>query len=1173
MSPASTCTMAAQFLAHPDPSAADTLAEHLESCSTCGEYFAAHESQFTRILTEDTLGSLASLAQDANHRVRTGKKNITPHELEFWWVPGIPGYELNELIGQTKLSQVFIATQRSVQRRVAIKVIRCWSPGNESPIAAGEAQLLAELKHPNIVTLHETGLWEEGIWMALEYCPGGSLRHRLERGQKQDEREVARLVAEVCRGVQAAHDAGIIHRDITPGNILLGEVGEPKLSDFGFATLVAEDSADTAVKAPVGTPAYMAPEQARGEEIDNRADVHALGGVLYHLLTGRPPFRAANSFEALIMAAHAVPVHPCLLNPKLSRDLGEICAKCLARNPAARYSSARLLALDLERFLQGEPVEARPLGPLDRAWHWMTHHKVLASSLVLTALVLVCSMAGFAGLSVWALRERALAEANGNRAVNLLEVSEREAYAGKIQRANVDWEFGFFETARNLTESCPYNRRGWEHHYLNTRNNLNQVTLSGHKDKVHAVVASPDGAWIASGGQDGLIRFWNTATGEAARPPIPLEKRIVGLSLSLDGGTLVAGTQNGALHAFDLRGDRASLSFQSTPQKNPYRWMGETFDVSPDGGKIYGQAANTPQMVVWDTRSGKELARWESGRDNPMRVVRLNQAGTLLATGSGDSTISLWNTATGKQVRELKGHSGAVRDLIFSADGRRLFSASQDRTVREWNPETGETVRAYAGGHTDWVNTVALSADGKLLASAGDDLVILIWDAKTGKMIRKLKGHGKSVRRAAFTNGSNLLATASWDGTVKLWNPQLDQSPAVMRHPKEVWCAQYSPAGTLLATGCNDGIIRLWDTRTSTVKRELKGHARSVLDLSMDPSGGILASSGNDRQVLLWDLENGTLLTTLKGNGTAVTKLAHLPGSDLLLGINNSGRILVWNTKTFRLERVLEDKTQETYGLAVSPDGRYFATGGSDRVVRVWNSATWEVERELRGHTEFIRDMAFHPDGKLLVSAAMDSTLVLWDLDTGDRLRRLQGHESGVVEVIFSPDGKRIASSGFDRTVRVWNPEDGRELLTLTGLHDNSVRKIVFRPDGNQLASTSDDGKVILWEAHARLERQNLGGLFSMVADVTFLGREDTLAIRDLQGKVNYWDIVRETEVGGPAKPPDWEAWARPRLESLDGRWALDLQNGDLIMLNRALGKQRQEQDRHILERWHQKNP
>lgn len=1165
------CTIAARFLRHPQPDEADALASHLESCATCSSYYSTNEGAFIRILDEDPLGPLAALAQDANHRVRANSKGHTPHTLEFWWVPGIPGYELLEQIGHSKLSQVFIATQRSLHRRVAIKVIRCWSPGKETPSAAAEAQVLADVKHPNIVTIHETGLWEEGIWMALEYCPGGSLQHRLEREKPLDELEAARLMARVCRGVQAAHEAGIIHRDIKPGNILLDEVGEPKLSDFGFALPAESREDDPTVNAPVGTPAYMAPEQARGEELDFRADVCALGGVLYHLLTGRPPFRSAGSFEALIMAAHGTPVPPHLLNPRLSKDLGQICAKSIAREPAARYQSARHMARDLERFLQGQPVEARPLGPLDTAWHWMTHHKLLASSLVLTALLLVGSLAGFASLSVWALGERALAEANGQRAIKLLEMSERDAYAGKIQRANVDWKFGFFDTARSLTESCPYHRRGWEHHYLTTRNNRSQITLASHKDKVHAVVASPDGAWIASGGQDGLIRFWSTATGEAFRPPITLEKRIVGLTLSADGGTLVAGTQNGVLLAFDLRGDQAHQPLQSSPQRNPYRWMGETFEVSPDGGRIYSQAAESSQVVVWDTRSAKELARWEKGHDGPIRVMRLNSAGTLLATGSGDSDIALWDTASGKRLQKLKGHTGAVRDLTFSADGRRLFSASQDRTVRQWNPDTGEAVRTYAGGHTDWVNTVALSGDGKLLASAGDDLVIQIWDAQTGKILRKLKGHGKSVRRAVFTKGSNLLATASWDGTVKLWNPEMDQSPPVLPHPREVSCAQYSPDGTLLATGCSDGIIRLWDTPTATVKRELKGHARLVLDVAMDPSGGILASTGNDRKILLWDLGKGTLLTTLKNNGTAVAKLAHLPGGDLLLGINNNGRILVWNTKSFRLERVLEDKAQGVYALAVSPDGRYFATGGADRIVRVWNSATWEVEREFQGHTEFIRDMAFHPSKRLLVSAAMDSSLVLWDLDTGERLRRLEGHESGVAEVVFSPDGKRIASSGLDRTVRIWDPEDGHELLTLNGLHDNSVRKIVFRPDGNQLASASDDGKVILWDAVQRLESQTLGGAITLVADVSFLGGDDTLAIRDTQGTIRYWNIDQERVVGKPAKIPDWEVWARPRLESLDGRWGVEIRNGNLLLIDRQLRQERRQQDQRTLERWQKK--
>jgi tetratricopeptide (TPR) repeat protein/tRNA A-37 threonylcarbamoyl transferase component Bud32 len=301
------------------------------------------------------------------------------------------GYDLLEVLGRGGMGVVFKARQRGLARLVALKMILAGRDAGEAELARfkTEAEAAARLQHPNIVQIHEVGAHHGRAYLALEFCPGGGLDRKLS-GTPLPPGEAARLVETLGRAVHAAHQAGVVHRDLKPANVLLAADGTPKVSDFGLAKML-DEAGQTASGAVMGTPSYMAPEQAGyrpgapAAGVGPAADVYALGAILYECLTGRPPFRAPTALETLLQVQTDEPVPPRQLQPRTPRDLETICLKCLHKEPAKRYATAEALAEDLERWLGGEPVVARPAGRLERLGKWARRRPAVAALLAVTA--------------------------------------------------------------------------------------------------------------------------------------------------------------------------------------------------------------------------------------------------------------------------------------------------------------------------------------------------------------------------------------------------------------------------------------------------------------------------------------------------------------------------------------------------------------------------------------------------------------------------------------------------------------------------------------------------------------------------------------------------------------------------------------------------------------------
>lgn len=370
----------------------------------------------------------------------------------------LPGYELLDVLGQGGQSIVYQARQRGLDRLVAVKIMLGGQHASTDDRVRfqREALAVARLKHPHIVEIHDVGEQDGQPYCILEYLPGGSLATKLAR-LPQPPGEAAALTEILARAVHWAHEQGIVHRDLKPANVLLTAEGHPKITDFGLARRMDDDAGLTQTGSVMGTPSYMAPEQARGltKEIGPLADVYALGAILYEMLTGRPPFLGTTPWDVLAQVLEQEPVPPRHLQPKIDTDLETICLKCLTKEPQRRYQDAAELADDLQRFLAGEPIHARATPWWEHTWRWARRNPAVASLLGTLAAVIVSAFVGLSLLYWRAEQQRQLAQQNEAGAKSVTRFLEDNVLAAARPKG-LDGGAGYNVTLKNaLDQAAP----------------------------------------------------------------------------------------------------------------------------------------------------------------------------------------------------------------------------------------------------------------------------------------------------------------------------------------------------------------------------------------------------------------------------------------------------------------------------------------------------------------------------------------------------------------------------------------------------------------------------------------------------------------------------------------------------------------------------------------------
>jgi WD40 repeat protein len=1013
--------------------------------------------------------------------------------------PTVAGYEVLGELDRGGMGVVYKARHVALNRVVALKMILAGGHAGEHELTRfrTEAEAVARLRHPNIVQIYEVGEQDGKPFFSLEYCEGGSLESKL-GGTPLPPRDAARLVETLARAMEAAHAVGVVHRDLKPANVLLTGDGQPKISDFGLAKKLDAGTGQTASGDVMGTPPYMAPEQAggRSKEVGPPADIYALGAVLYECLTGRPPFKAARPLDTLLQVLSEEPVRPRLLQPRTPADLETICLKCLEKQPGRRYGSAGALADDLGRFLVGKPVQARPVSGAERALKWVRRHPARTAAYALLVLALVLGLGGGSVARLWQKAEVARDEAEaarhdalgardrmadalrGEQEAKLQADSARRqlrrlSYFRSVDLAHREWREAHVGRALHLLTDCPADLRGWEWHYVHYLCCSDLHTLRGHTGEVCSVAFSPDGKHLASASADSTVKIWDTTTGQETLTLQGHTDAVWSVAFSPDGQRLASASQDKTVKVWDAQTGKETRSL-------PGHTSGvRSVAFSPEGKHLASTAGVwdglkrqwiSGEVKVWDAATG-QLIRSLHGHTDAVRSVAFSPDGERLASVSEDSTVKLWDVATGGLTLTLQGHTGFVRSVAFSPDGKRLAGASHDQTVKVWDAQTGRLTRSLHG-HTDAVESVAFSPDGKRLASASWDHTVKVWDVQTGQVDRTFKGHCSFVRGVVFSPDGQRLASASADQTAKVWDAQTDQESLTLRgHTGRVSRVAFSPDGKRLAGPYSpEAKIKVWDAQTGREVLTLQGHRGEVSSVAFSPDGLRLAGTSWDDAVKVWDARTGCETLSLTGHSRWVHSVAFSPGGQLLASASWDGTVKVWDARTAREIFTLAAHAGPVFGVCFSPDGLRLASASRDGTLKVWDAQTGRESFTLRGHTGPVYSVLFSPDGQRLASASEDMSVKMWDSRTGQEVFTVVGHLGPVMSLAFSPDGERLASGGVGGILKVWDTQTGQEVLSLQG-HTSPVTGLAFSPDGQRLASATSridskqPGEVKVWTA------------------------------------------------------------------------------------------------------------
>jgi WD40 repeat protein len=1011
-------------------------------------------------------------------------------------------YELLEEVARGGMGIVYKARQTPINRVVALKVIaggQFASPDFVERFRT-EAETVASLDHPNIVPIYEVGECEGQGFFSMRFVEGGSLARRISNGKSPLlNREAVELLAKVSRAVHHAHQRGILHRDVKPGNILLDAKGEPHLTDFGLAKLVAKDSTLTRTAAMLGTPSYMSPEQARGEakQLTTAVDVYGLGAVFYELLTGRPPFAGGTTMETVRQVLEKEPVRPKALCPSADHDLETICLKCLEKIPASRYGSAEALAEDLERWLNHEPILARRSTVIERLAKWTRRNPKVAA---LTLLLHVVFLVGLAGILLMSVR---LASANHEKTKSNIQLAKdlRDFEWQKLDELATSGKRD--DALANLTDFLRHNPndRVAASRLISMMSVCNFALPAGapmrHGAPLTTLVLSADGRRAVTAADDGKARIWDLQSGRVLATLIhPLKVTVAAfaaderfvLTMCIDG-TLRLWNSGTASVVFEfpkapdcripqtLSNDRKRVALLQTDTSVQvwdlmgHQRLGGVLPM-PDlvNASVFGQDPGTIALASEDgtirVRTGESYQTIALQLKLPKGVtlVKFSPDGSTLAAAWGGS-ITLWDTKSWTKLREIQAYDAQVLWLEYAPDGRRIVTMAYDRPLKIWEVASGQTVGQPIEAERPFAYFV-MSPDGKRLATRSQGGVARIWDALSGLPESESFEHEGPITDLRFDPSGQFVITASQDGTAQVWDVQNGQAGGLSFKTTDTYpCACFSLDGRLVVRTTEEQRAEVFDAQTGERVGKPMVHAGQVYRIKLSPDGKKLATASWDNTGRVWDFQTGEPLTPPLKHRRRLYKIVFSPDGRYVATASEDTTARLWDAATGQPMGPPLAHEGEVLDVYFSPDSRGLLTASTDGTARLWstNQGAQLWPQPLR-HKGIVWTAEFSPDGRRIVTASADKSALVWDAQSRLPLTRPMIHERGVSEAHFSPDGKWVLTCSLDGTARVWDGSSG-EPVSQPMRHKGRLADAVFSPDGRTVFTGSQDGTARLWDA------------------------------------------------------------------------------------------------------------
>ncbi len=941
-------------------------------------------------------------------------------------------YLMKREFGRGGMSSVWLALDRHVGREVAFKqLLPQHARASQDPAKAtlqqrfvNEARITGQLEHPNIVPVYEVGRRPDGAtYYTLKLVKGKTLTEAL-KGCK-DLRERVGLLPNfiaLCQAIAYAHKRTVIHRDLKPDNVMVGEFGETVVLDWGLARFLDkpdakdESLASTQEGDVMGTPAYMSPEQALGanDQVDTQSDVWSLGAVLFEILTGRPPFQGRNLMQMLMMVAKEPPPKVRSLEPKVPPELAAVVEKALTREKRNRYRSATELLNDVEAWRTGGRVSVFKYTAAQSVARWVRKNRYV----VLTAALVLLAVVGGA-VRVW--MENQVARRN-----------LAQAYLEKASTASRDLRWGraaaYAAVARVEDDTAEARWRAAWRGPVDLDPALRMTLPAG----AEQLALSPDGRKVAVAVLGKGLKLIEVATGKA-------------------------------LVSIDLEGPASALAF------------------SADGGMVATGVGKVIQ--IWSAVSGEAQMRIDAA--GPVGDLAFAPDGSRFAAAEG-SVARLYEAGEWRAVATLEGHQGAVNSVAFSSDLKLLLTAGEDGTLRAWSPLplTPESakgkgprpeMRMVRGTGHAAVAHAFFTPNSHTVVSSAADMTVRFIDGDTGAPLRRINGDGPFLAMAGSADG--LYAALSQDNRVMLIDAGSQGAVARLDTDDAANSVALAADGGVVAIANRDGKLRVWKLTPGARVLSLPapkgfGVANAV---AVAPSGRRAAVGDAAGHLLVFDLPTGKMEKTLEVPQGEIAGLAWSPGAGKWIAAVGAEETVSLFEAATGARTALEGHTGPVNAVAFHPEGKLLATAGSDGTVRLWDVGSPAPRATINASEKPLNAVAFSVDGKLLAAGGEDHGVRIFETQSRKQKRKIEGLPAAVLSLAFSPHASILATSGRDQVVRTFRVSTGEARAVWSG-HGARVRAIAFAPDGETLASASSDGTIRIWDVRTgrqvvRLER------------------------------------------------------------------------------------------------------